>query len=151
MSPGQMMPGQILPGQMSLWQLESVLDVPRNSPLRFHKNRVSNSWDIPDMNKCHLDKCCLEKFHRDSWSWDWQYCLRLEQLNVLWFFLGHSDINRYLPILFSKDQYIPILIYKNNIIVWLHHLCALRGVQQTFPFVKQYYPFLSSVDQLNIC
>ena len=41
-----MLSGQILPGQMSPWQLESVLDVPRNLPVKFHQNRVSNSWDI---------------------------------------------------------------------------------------------------------
>ena len=39
----------MLPGQMPLWQLESVLDVSRNLPLKFHKNRVSNSWDISDI------------------------------------------------------------------------------------------------------
>ena len=44
-----MLPGQILPGQMSLWQLESVLDVPRNLPVKFHQNRVSNSWDIAEI------------------------------------------------------------------------------------------------------
>ena len=42
-----MLPGQILPGQMSPWQLESLLDVSRNLPVKFHQNRVSNSWDIP--------------------------------------------------------------------------------------------------------
>ena len=36
--------------------LESVLDVPRKLPLKFHQNRVSNSQDIPDMDKCHQDK-----------------------------------------------------------------------------------------------
>ena len=34
---------------MSLWQLESVLDVPRNLRLKFHQNRVGNSWDIADI------------------------------------------------------------------------------------------------------
>ena len=46
---GQKSPGQMLPGQMSLWQLESVLDVPRNLHLKFHQNWVSNSWDIADV------------------------------------------------------------------------------------------------------
>ena len=41
-----MSPRQMLPGQMSLWQLESVLDVPRNLCLEFGQNRVGNSWDI---------------------------------------------------------------------------------------------------------
>ena len=41
--------GQMLRGQMSPWQLESVLNVHRNLPLRFHQNRISNSWDIADI------------------------------------------------------------------------------------------------------
>ena len=44
-----MLRGQMLPGQMSSWQLESVVDVPRNLSLKFHQNRVSNSWDIADI------------------------------------------------------------------------------------------------------
>ena len=67
MSPEQMLPGKILPGQMSLWQLD-VLDVPRNLPVKFHQNRVSNSWDIPDMDICREDKCCVDKCHPDSWN-----------------------------------------------------------------------------------
>ena len=63
-----MSPGQMMPGQMFMWQLESFLDVSRNLPLRCHKNRVSNSWDIPDMDKCRQDKCCLNKCHHDSWN-----------------------------------------------------------------------------------
>ena len=39
----------MLPVQMLPWQLESVLDVPKNLPLKFHQNRVSNSWDIADI------------------------------------------------------------------------------------------------------
>ena len=34
---------------MSPWQLESVLNVHSNLPLKFHQNRVSNSWDIADI------------------------------------------------------------------------------------------------------
>ena len=35
-------------------------------PKKFCKNQVSNSWDIPDMDKCHqnsfgLKKCCVQK------------------------------------------------------------------------------------------
>ena len=37
----------MLPGQMSPIQLESILDVHRNLPLKIHQNRVS--WDIPDI------------------------------------------------------------------------------------------------------
>ena len=41
--------GQVLRGQMSPWQLEYVLNVHRNLPLKFHQNRVSNSWDIANI------------------------------------------------------------------------------------------------------
>ena len=44
-----MLPGKILPGQMSPGQLESVSDVPRNLPLKFHPNRVSTSYDIANI------------------------------------------------------------------------------------------------------
>ena len=30
-----------------------------NLPLKFGQNKISNSWDIPDIDKCHQDKCCL--------------------------------------------------------------------------------------------
>ena len=39
----------MLPSQMSLWQLESIQDVLRILCLKFHQNRVSNSWDIADI------------------------------------------------------------------------------------------------------
>ena len=61
-----MSPGQIWPGQISTWQLESVRDGPRNLLLKFGQNLISNSWDIPDMDKCPHDKCCLDKCPRDS-------------------------------------------------------------------------------------
>ena len=38
--------GEMLPGQLSLWHLESVQDGPRNL---VWLNRVSNSWDIADI------------------------------------------------------------------------------------------------------
>ena len=44
-----MLTGQMLPGQMSLWQLGCVKDGPRNLRLKFGQNRVSNSWDIADV------------------------------------------------------------------------------------------------------
>ena len=37
----------------------TVLDVPRNLPLKFGQNRASNSCDIADMDKCRQDKCHL--------------------------------------------------------------------------------------------
>ena len=36
-------------GQMSLWQLESVLGVPRSLTLKFGKNQIIDSWDIADI------------------------------------------------------------------------------------------------------
>ena len=41
-------PGSQVPSEFAalLWHLESVLDVTRNVRLKFHQNRVSNSWDI---------------------------------------------------------------------------------------------------------
>ena len=39
----------MLPGEKSPWQLESVLDVPCNLPLKFDQNQVSNSCDIADI------------------------------------------------------------------------------------------------------
>ena len=32
----------------------------------FGQDQVSNSCDIPDLGKCHKDKCCTDKCHRDS-------------------------------------------------------------------------------------
>ena len=46
---GQMSSWQMLPGQMSLWQLKSVQDGPRDLTLKFCQNRVSNSWDIANI------------------------------------------------------------------------------------------------------
>ena len=54
--------------QMSLWLLEFVQDGPRNLPLKLGQNRVSNTWYIPDMDKCHKDKFCLDKCRHDSWN-----------------------------------------------------------------------------------
>ena len=39
----------MLPGQMTPWQLEYVQDQPRDVPLKFGQNQVSNSWDIADI------------------------------------------------------------------------------------------------------
>ena len=60
--------GQMLLGQTSPWQLTFIEEGPRNLRLKFGQNRVSNSWDIPDMDKCRLDKCRLDKCHRDSYD-----------------------------------------------------------------------------------
>ena len=37
----------MLPEQISPWHLESFLDVPRNLPLKFGQNLVSNRYNIP--------------------------------------------------------------------------------------------------------
>ena len=58
----------MLPGQMSLWRLAFVNNGPRNLPLKFGQNQVTNSWDIPDVDKCRQDKCCLDKYRGDSCS-----------------------------------------------------------------------------------
>ena len=47
----KMLAGQMF-GQISPWQLASVRDGPRNLPVKFGQNRVSNSGDITDMDKC---------------------------------------------------------------------------------------------------
>ena len=39
----------MLPGPISLWQLESGQEGPRNLPFKFGQNRVSNSWGIADI------------------------------------------------------------------------------------------------------
>ena len=57
---------QMVPEQMFSWQLATVKNVPRNLHLQFGQNRVSNSLDILDMDKCCHDKCCLDKCLRDS-------------------------------------------------------------------------------------
>ena len=41
--------------------IKYVLNVPRNLPLKFHQNQVSNSSDIPENDKRRQDKCCLDK------------------------------------------------------------------------------------------
>ena len=35
--------------QMSLWLSEYVLDIPRKLLLKFHQNRVGNSWDMANI------------------------------------------------------------------------------------------------------
>ena len=40
---------QMLSGQMLPWLLESVLDVLRSLRLKFYQKRVSNSWDIANI------------------------------------------------------------------------------------------------------
>ena len=39
----------MLPGQMSQQQLASVLDDPKNLPLKFGQNQASNNWDIANI------------------------------------------------------------------------------------------------------
>ena len=39
---------------------------PRNLPLKFDQNRISNRWDIPNKDKWRKDKYCLDKCRCDS-------------------------------------------------------------------------------------
>ena len=47
---GQISPGQMFPGQMSLWQLSTVKGEPGKLPSKFGHSRISNSWDIADID-----------------------------------------------------------------------------------------------------
>ena len=49
-------------------QLASVKDGPRILSLNFSQNQVSNSWDISATEKCHKNKCYLDKYHRNCWN-----------------------------------------------------------------------------------
>ena len=53
---GQMLPGKILPGQMSQWQLEYILDVFMNLPLKFGQ-KILASYDA----------------WKSLWWWLWWY------------------------------------------------------------------------------
>ena len=78
--------GQLLPVQMSPRHLESVKDGPRNLPLKFGQNRVSISWDIPDMDNANCfnlfktlmssktsNILALTSFNRSIWSLQLKY------------------------------------------------------------------------------
>ena len=71
----------MLPGQKFLWQLKSVQDSPINLHLKFHQNRVSNSWDITDIEfLC----CCWVDVELGFWQYFFYShalqspCLRME-------------------------------------------------------------------------
>ena len=51
-----------MPGQMSMLQSTSVKVGPRKLTLNFGQNQVSNSGDIANMEKCHMDKCCFHRY-----------------------------------------------------------------------------------------
>ena len=36
-------------------------------PLKFGQIWVGNSWAIPDLDKCHQDKCWLDKYYNNGW------------------------------------------------------------------------------------
>ena len=63
---GQMLQGQMLLGQMSPRQSISVKRGHRKLTLKFGQNRVSNSWYIADMDKCHQDSRHLLKLISES-------------------------------------------------------------------------------------
>ena len=69
---------QMLTGQLFKYRLTSVKEDSRNLPLnrgsvtadvfltwttvpKFHQNWVNNSWDMPDMDKSHQNKCYQDK------------------------------------------------------------------------------------------
>ena len=60
--------GQMLIEQMSPWQLAYVKDGPRSLLLKFGKKQLSTSLDIPDMDECNMNKCCLYKLYFDTWN-----------------------------------------------------------------------------------
>ena len=39
----------------------------RNLTLKVGQNQGSNSLDIANMDKCHQNICCLDKYHLESW------------------------------------------------------------------------------------
>ena len=111
----------MLPGQISPWQLASVKDGARNLPLKFGKNRVSNSWDITYMDKCRHDKCCIDKCHQicsrwskeptyKVWSISDQYQMRYTWYGQIspwqmspWQFKSVQDGPRNLPLKFGPN------------------------------------------------
>ena len=91
--------GWMSPGQMSLWKLESVLDVPRNLPLQFHQNWVSTSWVIPDIDRnlaktnatwtnvtvtVDVPRSLPFKFHQNCVSNSWD----IADIEFVWWWVG---------------------------------------------------------------
>ena len=64
-----MSPGHIFPGRMLLWQFASVKVGPRNLFLKFGQIQVSNSWDIPDLDKSYCDSWHLLKMVPRTYFW----------------------------------------------------------------------------------
>ena len=73
---------------VSLWQLEYVVDVPSNLPLKFGQNGVSNSWDIADMDKFRQGICCPDKCPHDSW-----HLLNMGPKSYLWSWVKIRSVN----------------------------------------------------------
>ena len=57
----------MLAGQMSLWQLESVQDGPRNLPVQFGHTGASKSWNIANIELVWFGVC------GDGKWWLWWY------------------------------------------------------------------------------
>ena len=49
------------------WTNATMTIGPRNLLLKFGQNEV-NIWDVPDMYKYCMDKCCLDNCHHDIWN-----------------------------------------------------------------------------------
>ena len=58
------------------------LDLTLTLPLNFSSTRVSNSWDISDMDKCHKDKCWLNKYYNNGWHLSKMVRLKFGQQRV---------------------------------------------------------------------
>ena len=53
-------------GQSKFWSRLDQINK-KNWAEKFGQNWVHDNRDIPDMDKCHQDKCCLDECHCDSW------------------------------------------------------------------------------------
>ena len=102
--------GQMLHGQMSPWRLESVLNVHRNLPLKFHQNRVNNSWDIADIEFLWwvVGGGCAKSFYCQT-----QPCVEVR----LGFWQQQEEPHQNLPKFFSRPNIFsdPKLIFNQRI------------------------------------
>ena len=81
----------MITGQKSLWQLETVLDVARNLPLKFRQNRVSNSCDIAEIEFVWVGgwwiKVIFGSHPTFELSWGWVGVVtkkELKWINITW-------------------------------------------------------------------
>ena len=60
--------GNLIPINQLLELYTFYNPAPRSLLLKFGQNRLCKCWDIPDMDKCRQDKCCLDKCRHGSWN-----------------------------------------------------------------------------------